>query len=469
MNNSAIEKSLARAMNEAPSPDFDNIAYAPITKMTEHDYITRQLESRVRSYYKQYVAIVSFCAVLLLVITGWFFQYRMTDSVITLDVNPSIKIVTNRKEKVLSVSALNADAQKVLDNLDESSSNLNNSVASIVTSIIQEGYMKDDKNVIMISVENKNSDKAVALVASLRQIVKDSALSQNITPLILKQTFQKDKDENALAEKYHISVGKLRLLQQITGSNKTYSIDKLTSMSMEELIAISKKSKVDLQKIIEFDDCKEDSSSLTDEDHNASQSKNNHSHENSKDTGNDRTGTESNQRTENQSEDKYEHSDKSQKDNYSSRTSQDQEKEDTSYPDNDQDENSENSQEENKSSHIISGQTNNKSSQSENDQGEDDKRGDSKNKRNPSKSEEAKNSSAIGLETDAQDFSSKDNNSHEASSLSNLDDADEDAQTSEDNQLETGSDVTKTDEIEKNPSYDTQWEDDNSTSGQESD
>jgi len=250
MNNRNIEKSIAKAVNQAPTMNLEDLAKVQITKMTENDYITMQPKIKTTNHSRQFFAALT-CCFAMLCFSGWFIQYRVPDSIITIEVNPSIEIVTNRQNHILSVNALNEDAQKVIDSVNDKSSDLNSIVDALIASIINHEYLNVDKNVVIISVENKNIKKADTLVLSLNHVIQDSALSHKITPQVLKQVFTKDKDASALAAQYNLSVGKLKLIQKIISSSAKFSIETLASKSMEDLIAISKENGIDLQKIFQ--------------------------------------------------------------------------------------------------------------------------------------------------------------------------------------------------------------------------
>lgn len=56
-------------------------------------------------------------------------------SVVSLDVNPSIQLQVNSKERVLSADALNDDAQVILEGMDLKGTQLNVAVNAIVGSL----------------------------------------------------------------------------------------------------------------------------------------------------------------------------------------------------------------------------------------------------------------------------------------------------------------------------------------------
>lgn len=253
MNNKAIENSLERALKETPSLNFNDIINTPYVKMREHDFITRQTEPKATNHIRHFAPVFVCCAVLLMCFTGWFVQYRLPDSLITLDVNPSIAIITNKQDHILAVKALNEDARKVLDQINDDYSNLDFIVASIINTIINQGYLINNENVVMISVENNNAEKAEILVSSIKQVIQDSALSQNISPQILQQIVSKDKEQAALAKQYSVSAGKLKLIMEINAALPNYSLNTLASMSMEELLHLALDNDIDLLGIIQTD------------------------------------------------------------------------------------------------------------------------------------------------------------------------------------------------------------------------
>jgi hypothetical protein len=251
MKRNLIENSLERALNEAPSLNFNTIINTPYVKMKEHDFITHQTEAKAVSNNRHLAPVIVFCAVLLLCITGWYVQYRVPDSLITLDVNPSIAIITNKQDHIISIKALNEDSQKVLEEINDDSSDLDSIVASIINTMIDQGYLSNDKNVVMISVENKAPDKSELLASTIEQTIQDSALSQNITPQILKQTLLKNKKNSEQAKQYSVSSGKLKLILELQAALPAYSLNTLASMSMEELLDLAIDHNVNLQEIIQ--------------------------------------------------------------------------------------------------------------------------------------------------------------------------------------------------------------------------
>ena len=102
-------------------------------------------------------------AVLVLLIGGvvGFNGYNVAKTVaatISLDVNPSIEINTNAKDRVLSVNALNEDAETVIGDMDFEGADLDVAVNALIGSLLRHGYLDEYKNSILVSVDNRDKD-----------------------------------------------------------------------------------------------------------------------------------------------------------------------------------------------------------------------------------------------------------------------------------------------------------------------
>ncbi len=254
MKKSNIKKSIRRALEKAPTVDFEKLANMPVVKMTKHDYITNQQVEQVPQCRRKLLTAFALCFVLLICFSGWFFQYRMPGYVVSLDVNPSIELVINKQNRVLSARVLNEGAKEVFDEKSLKNMDLRNAVNAILDSMISHGYLSRDKNVIMVSVENKDAKKADALTVILDEAIQEVISSQKISIHVLRQAYAKDKDDSALAKKYSISTGKIKLINEILSGSNKFSLGDLSHKTIEELVLIAKENAIDLTRTIKFDD-----------------------------------------------------------------------------------------------------------------------------------------------------------------------------------------------------------------------
>lgn len=183
------------------------------------------------------IGIAAFCLLLVGGIGGFFGYQNMyaVDSVVAFDVNPSIRLEVSRQEKVLSAEPLNADASKILFDMNLEGTDLNVATNAIIGSMLRNGYLSDIANSILITVENGDDEKAAALQQELVDEINQILGSNNIEGSILSQTLTASDDLKAKAETYGISTGKASLIEGILAENTQYTFEELASLSIREL------------------------------------------------------------------------------------------------------------------------------------------------------------------------------------------------------------------------------------------
>lgn len=255
-------KSIERAFNRAVTasmPDMDqlleNILATDITPMTSPDSIVRQqpqkqhgerflswLKDVYSRLFLQPALLCSLCLLLVLCLsTGAAINsvYIKTDTLVAIDVNPSIELSTNKKNKVISVNAKNEDADIILEDMELINVDLNIAVNAIIGSMLKHGYLQDDENTILISVSNKKEEKAKQIQNKIEEDFVSSLKVVNRQANFIKQEVSKDNDLEELANELNISIGKLQFINQILELDDTLDITVLASMSMNELAALA--------------------------------------------------------------------------------------------------------------------------------------------------------------------------------------------------------------------------------------
>ncbi len=88
-------------------------------------------------------------------VAGLFYYLTVPSFRMTMDVNPSIEVVTNRLEQVVEVRALNEDAEKLLTGFTNDTRSLEATVSELVDLMILGGFIDGGTdNVVMISVRD---------------------------------------------------------------------------------------------------------------------------------------------------------------------------------------------------------------------------------------------------------------------------------------------------------------------------
>lgn len=249
MNKVELEQQINKAFSNAVPDVLDSV----LTQCKEQKRkVIEMTEQRKRNpWARRILAIAAALAIVIVGITG-FVLYRhnfAVDSAISLDVNPSIEILVNQKERVLQVNALNDDAKKVIEGMDFKNSDLNVAVNALVGSMLRNGYISELSNSILISVNNDNPQKSAELQKKLMQEVNALLQTDSFSGAVLSQTVNNNAELKKLADSYGITLGKAQLIKQIVNQNPLYTFEKLVPLSINELNLLSAASNANLENI----------------------------------------------------------------------------------------------------------------------------------------------------------------------------------------------------------------------------
>ena len=221
----SIEKRINKNLNNIKLPKFD------LNNLEKKGYVYMEKKRK----WPIMATISTLCVVCLLFIGGLYYNnnYKVTSKV-GIDVNPSVELKINQKEKVLEVIANNEDGKKIISDMDLKGSDINVAVNALIGSMVKNGYINELANSILISVENNDSTKA----ESLRQEILNQINMDNIS--IISQTVNEEKELTDLAKEYNISLGKVKIIKQIMANNNLLTFDQLADLSINELNLILK-------------------------------------------------------------------------------------------------------------------------------------------------------------------------------------------------------------------------------------
>ncbi len=163
------------------------------------------------------------------------------DAVVALDVNPSIELEIDKNEEVIRARALNADAEKVLADMDLEGVDLNVAVNAIIGSMLQNGYLTVERNSILVSVSSENKERAAELQSSISGKITSILDASNIEASVLAQSYTKDENIEKIAKENQISVAKATLIEKIIAAGMTdahgvpYTYETLAHLNVHEL------------------------------------------------------------------------------------------------------------------------------------------------------------------------------------------------------------------------------------------
>ncbi len=199
-------------------------------------------ETRSSVKRKPWKGLIAACLALVLLAGGggiFYQQAYAVASVVSLDVNPSIQLEVNRNEKVLSCTALNQEAVTALADMnggkDLEGAKLTVAVNAIVGALVRCGYLDRIDSAILISVEDKDADRAARLQQTVVSSVDGVLQEASAQVSVASQIVSANADLSALAQRNNISTGKANLVERVIALNGELGFDELAGLSVEEL------------------------------------------------------------------------------------------------------------------------------------------------------------------------------------------------------------------------------------------
>ena len=236
MTNEKMEQRLASAVEKTAPDDVGGVLSRCETR--KGTVINMPIMKTAK---RKWTILVAAClAVVLLAGGGVLYQQaNAVASVVSLDVNPSIELKVNSSEKVLVCTPLNDDAKAILADMGEGAdlkgAKLDVAVNAIVGSLVRNGYLSSISSAIMISVEDKNADRAQKLQQELASAVDVALQTGESKASVLTQTVQQNAELDQQARENNISTGKAALVNRILALNSTLKFEELAAFSVGEL------------------------------------------------------------------------------------------------------------------------------------------------------------------------------------------------------------------------------------------
>lgn len=202
------------------------------------------------------MATVVICAFGILGVNQYQKTMSAVDTVIDFDVNPSVEIKTNKKEKIVEVNALNDEGKTILQDMDLENVDLDVAVNALIGSMLKNGYISEAQNSILVSVKNDDETKAKNLEEKISKDIDELLKAQNIQGSILSQMYNDDDEIEKLAKQYNISEGKAELINRIVkaemkdSKGNVYTFESLSKLSINELNVLLNSKNVVLNNVI---------------------------------------------------------------------------------------------------------------------------------------------------------------------------------------------------------------------------
>lgn len=206
--------------------------------------IKAEKEKRSVFFLRQRViaTLVAACFCMIALAGGTYtYQNGKVDSVIGIDVNPSVELSVNKKNKVLEAKALNEDGESIMQDMDLKGVDLNTAVNAVIGSMVTHGYLNQLDNAILVTVSNDSISKAQGLRYAVVNDIRNTLEEKQLKAVVYDQQVMEEDEVKQLAEEYKISYGKAYFLRELILQNNSLSMEDmkaLAPLTMEEIAKV---------------------------------------------------------------------------------------------------------------------------------------------------------------------------------------------------------------------------------------
>lgn len=231
-------------------------------KVRNHNYQRGQeievAETAMRSGFSPARAATALVLVLLLCFSGFsYYTFAMPASEISVDINPSIRLVLNNADRVMQAIALNEDGEEVLAAISVAGMTAEQATLAILEAAKDLGYITEgEDNEVIISVANRREEKQFRLQERIRVALEgeedvdvddaddedadedenESGSGKNIRVTLDNPTLERVNQ----AKEMGISPGRLVIIEKLQALDPEVEAEDLTETSIKEIQAMIK-------------------------------------------------------------------------------------------------------------------------------------------------------------------------------------------------------------------------------------
>ena len=247
-NEEKIENHIRSGINKLFVNDGDKLWEKPVEKANASDWF---LDSSSSNYKKsKIIRFISLAAACLIICVSTIFLYKNIPSAsVYLDVNPSITLKVNYRNKVTKAIPCNDDAEKILKDMDLKGTDMDVAIYAIIGSMVKDGYLTKAQDSVLVSVYSADSNRADELKIAVTDIVSENL--RDILEAGEVLSYQLDTDD---VDDDDSTPGKSAFIDDLEQKYPQLNDKNLDSMTIDEIIALLAENKLDYSDYIDDDD-----------------------------------------------------------------------------------------------------------------------------------------------------------------------------------------------------------------------
>ena len=207
---------------------FDDIkAQTQLIESTKQ-YLSEKQRNQSRLIFRRAFqrACIAVCMIFVLAAgVGGYSLYQMPVSYVSIDVNPSIELALNRFDRVVSMTAYNAEGEEILKSLSLKGKKYTDAIHIIMECKAMDAYLTDESELVFaVAAEGSREDKLKTGVERCSNHMNHK--SQNISA---------DIGIVSQAHDHGFSVGKYYTYLQLLQYDDTVTVDECRDMSISQM------------------------------------------------------------------------------------------------------------------------------------------------------------------------------------------------------------------------------------------
>ncbi len=166
---------------------------------------------------------------------------KTSASVVTFDVNPSVRVYLASDDTVLEVEAVTEDGEDVVAEVEDTveGETLDTAVEVIVDELFEKGYLGDESNSVLVSIDKEAKDLNDKVSEKIRKTFEKHGKEACVIVQKLEALDEDTKEKlDELAKKYDISEGKARMIEKIREDFPELSEEELSELKMNDLALV---------------------------------------------------------------------------------------------------------------------------------------------------------------------------------------------------------------------------------------
>ncbi len=234
MEHEELERRIAQAAGHAVPDILDKILSA-YDEQQKGEIIVMERPKRK----KIWIAPLAAMAAVLALCVGLLGYNGQGRSVVMLDVNPSVALTVNSRERVTEARGLNQEGIAVLEGMDLKGTELGVAVNAVIGSMLQKGYVSELQNAVLVSVTDKDAGKAAQLQTQVSEAISGLFAGARLEGAVLSQSVADTEELEQLARSLNVSLGKAALISDMVGQDISLEPEALAPLSIHEIALIS--------------------------------------------------------------------------------------------------------------------------------------------------------------------------------------------------------------------------------------